>query len=387
MKKFFFAAVVAVVAALLIPTSAQANPTLPTPQTWTNAPLQEMLRVSGNISLSVTGSGFATQTGTIAVEKPANSTVIAAYLTAALTTTNAPSMQLEGQPVTFTHHAIGDAVAIVGGISVTNRFRNHFADVTSLVKTTIDNHAAGTFTLSIDEGTTTGTDGEELVVIFQDPAKGTSSAIIMFGASLVAGDQFTLNFPALTDLTAQKASLSLGIGHSYQSPTDRSQYTTVEIKTSSQPTFQPVSNTAGGYDDGTGASGYITVGGIGDSLDLPNLSDALANDDELYGLNSFLSAGDTSLTLKTANPCDSDSLFQSVFYFEGIALQGAVATQAAPSVAPVNNISTPASTSQALANTGMNNSLFTASGALGMSLILLGGVMVYARRMQRNQNS
>ena len=43
--------------------------------------------------------------------------------------------------------------------------------------------------------------------------------------------------------------------------------------------------------------------------------------------------------------------------------------------------------SQNLANTGMNNSLFIASGALGMSLIILGSVMIYARRMQSNQNS
>lgn len=338
MKKLVFGAIVALSAALLVPTAAFGNPTLPAPQTWTNTSLQEMLRVSGNISLSVTGSGFGAQTGTIAVEKPANSTVIAAYLTSAITTQNAPSIRLEGQPVTFTHHA--------DGIAGANHFLNHFADVTSLVKTTIDSHAAGTFTLSLDEGTTTGTDGEELVVIFQDPSKDTSSAIIMFGSSLVAGDQFTLNFPALTNLTAQKSSLSLGIGHSYQTSTDRSQYTTVEIKTSSNQTFQQVSNTAGGVDDAVPtivngveyfSSAFITVGGVGDSLDLPDLSNALANDDELYGLNTFLTAGDTSLTLKTANPDNSDSLFQAVFYFEGVALQGAVATQVAPYVAPVNN--------------------------------------------------
>lgn len=40
-------------------------------------------------------------------------------------------------------------------------------------------------------------------------------------------------------------------------------------------------------------------------------------------------------------------------------------------------------TSQNLANTGMSNSLFMASGALGMSLIILGGVMVFARRLAK----
>lgn len=381
-------AVLAVLAALLIPSPAHANPTLPSPQSWTNGPLQEMLRISGNISLSVAGSGFATQTGTIAVEKPANSTVIAAYLTTACMSQTVPSVLLEGQPVTYTHHAEGSGNSSnPASPGAFNRFSNHFADVTSLVKTTIDSHTAGRFTLSLNDGSTHGqVDGQELVVIFQDPAKGTSSVILMFGSSLGTGDQFTLSFPALSDLTAQKASLSLGIGHSYQTPTNRDQYSTVEISTSSNSTLQPVSNTAGGYDDGTGAGALVTVGGIDDSLDLPALT-PLANDDELYGLNSFLNAGDTSLTLATGNPYNDDTLFQAVFYFEGVALQGAVATQVAPYVPPVNTPSTPATVSQELANTGMNNSLFMASGALGMSLIILGGVMVFARRMQSNQNS
>lgn len=47
--------------------------------------------------------------------------------------------------------------------------------------------------------------------------------------------------------------------------------------------------------------------------------------------------------------------------------------------------SVPTSTSpaQTLANTGMSNSLFIASGALGFSLIILGGVMVYSRRISK----
>lgn len=382
MKKLIFGAIVALSAALLVPTSAQANPTLPAPQTWTNVPLQEMLRVSGNISLSISGSGFLSQTGTIAVEKPANSTVIAAYLTSATwTRQNDPSVTLEGQPVTFTHHAE----------SVTYPFKNHFADVTSLVKNTIDTHAPGTFTLSLDEGTSPLTsasvDGEELVVIFEDPSKGASTAIIMFGASPSDVDSsFSVSFPALSDLTAQKATLSLGIGFSNQSNGIAAQSSSVKISTNSQPTLQTVSTTAGGGDDGANtAGGLITVGGIGDSLALPANSSAI--DDELYGLNSFLAAGDTSLTLTTRSPNSAaDNVFQAVFYFEGVAAQGAVATQAGSNVAPVNN-NTPSSAAPELANTGMNNSLFMASGALGMSLIILGGVMIYARRMQSNQNS
>lgn len=376
MKKLIFGAIVALSATLLVPTPAFANPTLPTPQTWTNVPLQEMLRVSGNISLSISGSGFMSQTGTVAVEKPANSTVIAAYLTTATwNTQNNPSVTLEGQPVTFTHHATPGYYS----------FKNHFADVTSLVKNTIDTHTAGTFTLSLDEGTapltSTSVDGEELVVIFDDPAKGNSTAIIMFGASPSdVNSSFSLSFPALSDLTAQKASLSLGIGFSNQSAGIAVQSSSVKISTSSDTTLQTVSMTAGGDDDGDGShtsGALITVGGIGDSLALPANSSAV--DDELYGLNSFLRSGDTSLTITTMSPNSAaDNVFQAVFYFEGVAAQGA---------APVNNSSTPATTDEpaaTLAATGSSNSpLFGYAGALAVVLMALGGVMVAARRFAK----
>ena len=53
--------------------------------------------------------------------------------------------------------------------------------------------------------------------------------------------------------------------------------------------------------------------------------------------------------------------------------------------APSGGTSNPSS--PALANTGMNYSMFLASSGLGLSLIILGGVMVYARRLQSKQNS
>lgn len=50
---------------------------------------------------------------------------------------------------------------------------------------------------------------------------------------------------------------------------------------------------------------------------------------------------------------------------------------------PASSGSNGNSSSASLANTGMNNSLSLASGALGLSLIILGGVMVFARRMNK----
>ena len=56
------------------------------------------------------------------------------------------------------------------------------------------------------------------------------------------------------------------------------------------------------------------------------------------------------------------------------------------SLTPLTTPSTPSSgtgSSAALANTGISSSLFVASGALGLSLVILGGVMVFARRMNK----
>ena len=159
-------------------------PSLPVTTSWTNAGLQEMVRFAGPISVSIDGAGFATS-GTLQVEKPANSTVIAAYLTSAVTSasTTAPDVTLNGTAVTFSHTAIGTV-----GFS----FVNHFADVTAIVKSTIDAAPSGIVDITVAEGAGASTnDGQSLIVVFDDPAKPASSVIIMFGASKTSGDSFS----------------------------------------------------------------------------------------------------------------------------------------------------------------------------------------------------
>jgi uncharacterized repeat protein (TIGR02543 family) len=60
------------------------------------------------------------------------------------------------------------------------------------------------------------------------------------------------------------------------------------------------------------------------------------------------------------------------------------AAPSTPSVPSNSSASVPAGSISSLAITGINSSFYLASGSLATSLIILGGVMVYARRMQKN---
>lgn len=391
MKKRIAVALAMVGALGLIVQPAQA---LPTTTSWTDGGMNEMVRVTGPLTTSISGAGFLDQTGTINVEKPTGGTVLSAYLTSAsLVSANAPTdVKLNGQSVVFSHTA-----KVTEGWN----FANYFADVTSLVKTDIDAAAAGTVPLTIDEGTELGSssiDGEELVVIFNDPAKinTPTSVVISFGAARQAGDTFTLTFPALTDLTRQTATLSLGIGFSWQMDGIRGQQSNLKISTSSNTTLQWLSQTAGGHDDGvptTGADGaLITVGGNGDNKDLPAL-DPNANDDELYGLGSFLAAGDTSITIETANASRDDNVFQSVLIFDGVKIEGAESIgdpvdSTIPGDKPAEETPTEeetptdtAVTEQELADTGSALPMFQL--VFGLSAIAAGAGTLAVRRIRR----
>lgn len=312
-----------------------------------------MVRMSGPISVSIDGSGFQTQTGTIDVDKPADSTVIAAYLVSSVwgNLDTPPVVTLGGSTVSFTHLAKDD---------VGYTFRNHFADVTSIVQPIIDAAPSGIIQLTLDEGITdsptAGTpgtsrvDGESLIVIFDDPAKPVSTVMIMFGFSDSSGDSFTFNFDPLINLSMQKPVLSLGISYSNQSA-NFTQHSELAAATSSNVSPQTVSVTAGDCDDGLACSNgsMVTVGGIGDSLDLP--ANSSSDDDELYGMTSFLSSGDTSLTVNTKNPTVDDNLFQAVLYFEGVAATGATTVGSTPleivTPAPTSNNQEPTTSSVA----------------------------------------
>ncbi len=384
---------------LVLSTSGAAfatSPSLPSTTSWSNAGLQEMVRFAGPISVSIDGAGFASS-GTLQVDKPANSTVIAAYLTSSIygSTTAVPDVTLNGSAVAFSHRASGD----IGSID----FINHFSDVTAIVKPTIDTASAGIHNIGVTEGANSGSiDGQSLIVVFDNPAKPASSVIVMFGASKTTGDSFSFTFPAITDLSAQIPTLSLGIGFSYQSSADRGQQSDVKLSTSTNTSLQTISLTAGSFDDGAAANGaLLTVGGVGDSPALPSLT-ANADDDELYGLGSFLSLGDTSLDINTRNASGDDNLFLSVLYFEGVTVAGAVTVGSAPVVfvgsAPAPTASTPAAAPAApapaaapvavvtptLATTGPNSNESQILFGSAVGLFMLGALSLLIRRRLRN---
>lgn len=88
-----------------------------------------------------------------------------------------------------------------------------------------------------------------------------------------------------------------------------------------------------------------------------------------------------------ATSCTITGLTNGTAYiFSAVAISGnltSFASSASAAVTP-SAPSSAVSPSERLAQTGMSESLFTATGALAVCLILLGGVMVYARKMQRN---
>jgi LPXTG-motif cell wall-anchored protein len=375
---------------LVLATSGAASattPDLPTTTSWTDAGLQEMVRFAGPISVSVDGAGFESS-GTLQVSKPANATVIAAYLTSSVvfSTTAVPVVTLNGTTVNFSHKATDNSL-----------FINHFADVTSIVKPVVDAAVSGLVNFAVTEvelipieiGSSFSAivDGESLIVVFDDPAKPDSTAIVMFGTSRTTGDSFTFSFPPISNLSRQIPTLHLGIGYSFQELDNPPgpfgiQQSDIKISTSSNTSLQTISLTAGGQDDGANSgTALMTVGGIGDSRALPGLS-ATDNDDELYGLESFLAAGDTSLTVNTLNVSGDDNLFLSVLYFEGVAVDGAIRVGSAPTVF-VETTSTPtpaAATAPAskLATTGANLEWLFVAGLL--AVFAGSGFLAFSRR-------
>lgn len=325
LRSLVTALVGAMVVSLLVvtPTSASTSPSLPSTTSYGSKGLNEMLRVTGRLYVSLDGLGTLDGTGNLQVDKPsAGAKVVGAYLTITQwnrLTTAPTDFSLNSQTVTFTHDAVGAG----GG-------KNFLADVTSLVKTTIDAAGAGTLNLAVNEGTdNTKIEGSSLLVIFDDPDSVWGSVIFMFGSSDTSGDSFEASFPALKSNELTGHWLSLAIAFGYQQ-TDLVQSSTVTITTSAELSPQTLTQVAGGFDDGDNGNGaLITVGGIGDSIENnPGTSTTFVSanrtDDELYGLEDYLAAGDTSITVNSRNPSNNDDIYQAVLYLNRVQIENAV---------------------------------------------------------------
>lgn len=289
---------------------------------------------TGFISLSIDGLGTNNAMGSIIqVEKPSGATVRSAYLAAA-------SMGISGRQLVDGDVKI-DGVDVIWDIGV--HFTtvsgidcwNHWADVTSIVKPTIDAAPVGRVDFTITEIDAWDIDGEILAVIFDDPNQITSNTIfLLFGTQSVDGDTFTINF--VDPLGPPDPSLimdfSLGIGYGFQG---FDQYSIVDVN------GIRLSTSAGGQDDGGINNGeLLTVGGLDDSN--ANPADPYATpvgdpriDDELYDLLPFTSPQDTSVVIFTQNPSEDDNIFFAALFLTVAAQIGPVV---GGEILPVNTL-------------------------------------------------
>ncbi len=269
---------------------------------------------TGFISLSIDGLGTNEASGIIQVEKPAGATVRSAYMAAASTGWSSRvlangDVKINGAPVVWSMTTPSSIFS-----------SNHWADVTSIVKTTIDGAPAGRVNFTITEVNTGGIDGEILAVIFNDPNQVvTNTIILLFGAQAIAGDTFNIGLAGPLNKSDPNLilDLSLGISFGFQ---PWGQFSIVEVNSTR------MSSSAGGQDDrfvtnGNGA--LLTVGGLDDSnANPPPFAPpaSIRTDDELYNLLPFVSTGDTAITVFTQNPSTDDNI-----YFAGLFLGSTIA--------------------------------------------------------------
>jgi hypothetical protein len=196
---------------------------------------------------------------------------------------------------------------------------NALADVTRLIKTTIDAAPPGRVLVDIAEDQSELIDGVVLVIVFEDPnALPDNDVALFFGAHGTRRDSFVINLPKPVPANFINRRYELGVGISFglQSSEIRDQYTIIDIN------GQRVTTSAGGPDDGSPTPGaLLTVGGVDDHSSNPEdphaLPQNLLSDDEFYDLRPFLREGDTIILVATASPSSEENLFFASFFATG----------------------------------------------------------------------
>ena len=258
---------------------------------------------TGNVAMSSDGYGSLSNSGVISASVPAGATVVAAYLySSTFLTASTPTVTLDGTTVTF-----GPRVANTTACCDLASFR---ADVTSIVAPTIDGGGGGVYNFDIAEiGLGANTDGEALVVVYELASLPTATVGILDGFASVDGDSATLNFANPLDPNDPGffAEMILGIGFSCCD-----QKSTVTVNGSLMTTNAGNNDDS---DDAFAANGSLITVGSFDNLGLANPS--YADDTEGYDLSSFISVGDTSINIRTANASQDDNIFLAGFYVSG----------------------------------------------------------------------
>ncbi len=270
---------------------------------------QFMSYTDNGAGMSVDAKGLADNTlGVISADIPVGASVYKAFLySAAVGYSGNPLVDVvfEGNTLTSDVASRLDVGARDGNSWVSeNRW-----DVTSIVQAKVGS-GSGLFSFDLTE--TGYLDGEVLTVLYYDTTKPVNTAIIYDGELATTGDFFNIALTTPVDKTNPNffATMSLGISYSFQfgGGDVTGQWSQVDVN------GQRMTSSAGGEDDGFSANGgLITAGGIGDSIALP--ASAIANggsaryDDELYGIESFLSNGETLISIRTLNPSNDDNVF------------------------------------------------------------------------------
>ncbi len=279
--------------------------------------LQPVATETGYINLSLDAAGSNGASHIVQVEKPAGATVRKAYLVSA---TIWNTGQISNGDIEINGTGVNWDLLVPNSIASWN----HWADVTSIVKPTIDAAPAGRVDFTLTEVSTGNIDGEILAVIFDDPNQTEINTIILlFGAQDIAGDTFNIGLANPLDLTDPNLVLDFSLGITYSYQIGDNQYSQVDVN------GQRISTSAGGEDDGfSGNGGLITVGGLDDNNTNPPDPYSLPGynpryDDELYNLIPYVSNGDTSIQVYTQNPSYDDNIcFAALFLGSTIAIVG-----------------------------------------------------------------
>jgi hypothetical protein len=269
----------------------------------------------GTDGLSTGGCGSVTQACSFTSVVPTGSTVLGAYLYSSMfgQPGPAPGGTLNGQAVNYST-ALG--VNAVAGLQA------YRADVTSIVAPIVAAAANPNLLFNVTETQSTQ-DGEGLVIVYTNPTLPTQTVGILDGFSASAGDNSSINFsdPLHPAAPGFVADMRIGDGFSFDGSgcTLNQQVSKITVNT------QTLTNVAGCNDDSTDASpangNLFTIGGDQDPFTpiVAGGETVTALDHERYNLSSFITDGDTSISLTTLNPSRDDNIFLETFLVSGIA--------------------------------------------------------------------
>lgn len=267
----------------------------------------------GSYGVSTDGWGSTTQAGVISASVPVGATVTAAYLYTS--TSGNPTLSGVGGSLAGNGVSYSSSLGTIPSPACCSLTAAR-ADVTSIVKPLVDGGAGGTYNFNITE-TSGSQDGSALVVVYQLASLATSTVGILDGFSLVTGDATAINFATPLNPAAPgfMAEMRLGIGFSFDGTncTGSGQTSTVAVNGTL------ITSNAGCNDDSAdptpGNGNLITVGGFDDVFSA--LNPAVAADGERYNLVPYITAGDTSINIRTTNASRDDNIFLAVFQVSG----------------------------------------------------------------------